>query len=171
MFRQNKKMFNVGTSYTDSLEGYTMQLEKRDTDEYRQAEAKAAKIATEIEKNSSSKMRTEIENGDEEDAFSAVTRENNCSHIPRDNNSRKYLPPQKRQGPPRSQRQNIGHSPSSQHPGQNQRNSNTQGGTSPHSPTTGMNNSVPHLLQHNIQQDYIHPSQSAGIQPYVPNQT
>ena len=50
-------------------------MTKKDTEEYKLQEAKALKIAQEIETNNSYQSRIQLENGDEEDRFSAVLRE------------------------------------------------------------------------------------------------
>lgn len=96
MFRKNEQMYGVTSTFDHSMPGYTMQLQKRDTKDYKDAEAKATKIANEIENNPSYKARIEIENGDEEERFAAVVR-------PAENNgtdNAKYVPPAKRKSLP-----------------------------------------------------------------------
>ena len=59
-----------------------MQLEKKNTDEYKKNEAKALKIASEIESSATYRARVATENTDEDEKISAVVRpsENaNCS--------------------------------------------------------------------------------------------
>lgn len=70
---------------------------------FREAEAKAAKIASEIENNPSYIARIELENGDEEDRFAAVKRttddDNPRSEIDNSGTTEgKYVPPAKRKG-------------------------------------------------------------------------
>lgn len=74
MFKTNAEKYGVTTSYDSALSGYTVKLEPKNTDEYKLQEAKACKIAQEIENNPVFKKRTDLENGDEEDKFSAVVR-------------------------------------------------------------------------------------------------
>lgn len=74
MFKTNEEKYGVQTSYDSALPSYTVQLEPKNTDEYKLQEAKASKIAQEIESNPVFKKRIEVENGDEEDKFSAVVR-------------------------------------------------------------------------------------------------
>lgn len=74
MFKTNAEKYGVTTSYDSALSSYTVKLEPKNTDEYKLQEAKASKIAQEIESNPVFKKRIEVENGDEEDKFSAVVR-------------------------------------------------------------------------------------------------
>ncbi|XP_055848487.1 ataxin-2 homolog isoform X2 [Episyrphus balteatus] len=79
MFIKNEKTFGVQSTFDDSLSDYTVQIEKRETDEFKEAEAKAEKLAQEIEKNPICRERLDLENGDEEALYAAVERpiENN----------------------------------------------------------------------------------------------
>ncbi|KAK6641569.1 hypothetical protein RUM44_013284 [Polyplax serrata] len=102
MFRKNEQIFGVQSSFDHSLAGYTLPLAKSDSKEYKEAEAKAAKIASEIENNPSYVARLELENGDEEDLFAAVVRtddEGQRTAVDISVNSEgKYVPPAKRKG-------------------------------------------------------------------------
>ena len=82
MFAKNKKM-GVETSYDPNLSGYTTQLNKNsgDSAERREMERRAAAIAAEIEGNTNSIAAVELENGDEEEAFSAVVRDKNSPSV------------------------------------------------------------------------------------------
>ena len=63
------------STYKSNLEGYTTQISAdKNSEEYRKMEAQAARLAQEIEGSSTNKLAIELENGDEEEAFSAVVR-------------------------------------------------------------------------------------------------
>lgn len=79
MFQKNEKTFGVQSTFDDSLSDYTVQIEKRETDEFKEAEAKAEKLAQEIEKNPICRERLDLENGDEEQLYAAVERPVECN--------------------------------------------------------------------------------------------
>lgn len=74
MFQLNEKEHGIKTTFKDNLESYTVQIERKDTMDYRKQELEAERIANEIENNPATKERLELENGDEESVFAAVVR-------------------------------------------------------------------------------------------------
>ncbi len=74
MFQKNEKDYGVRTTFNETLLNYTVQIEKKDTQDFREKELQAERIANEIEKNPVYRERVELENGDEETAFAAVIR-------------------------------------------------------------------------------------------------
>lgn len=79
MFRYNEENYGVKTTYDSSLSSYTVPLEKDNTDEFRQREARAAQLAREIESSPQYRQRIAIENDDgrtEEEKHSSVQRQN-----------------------------------------------------------------------------------------------
>ncbi|XP_039231667.1 ataxin-2 homolog isoform X2 [Drosophila yakuba] len=74
MFRKNENTFGVTSTFDDSLASYTVPLDKGDSLEFKEAEAKAEKLAAEIENNPTCRDRLDLENGDEEALFAAVER-------------------------------------------------------------------------------------------------
>uniref|UniRef100_A0A182SF82 LsmAD domain-containing protein n=1 Tax=Anopheles maculatus TaxID=74869 RepID=A0A182SF82_9DIPT len=72
MFLKNEQVYGVQSTFDQSLSGYTVQIQKKDSEEFKVQELEAEKIANEIENNPVYKERIDIENGDEEAAFAAV---------------------------------------------------------------------------------------------------
>lgn len=60
---------------------FSIPLNKQNTEEYKQQEARASKIAQEIESGFHHKNRAALENGDEEERFSAVMRPENNNNF------------------------------------------------------------------------------------------
>ncbi|XP_053680577.1 ataxin-2 homolog [Anopheles nili] len=74
MFHKNETIYGVHSTFDQSLSGYTVQIQKKDSEEFKVQELEAEKIANEIENNPVYKERIDVENGDEEAAFAAVIR-------------------------------------------------------------------------------------------------
>lgn len=74
MFSLNEKEHGIKTTFKDNLESYTVQLDRKDTMDFRKQEQEAERIANEIENNPQTKERLDLENGDEEAVFAAVVR-------------------------------------------------------------------------------------------------
>ncbi|XP_022239407.1 ataxin-2-like protein [Limulus polyphemus] len=112
MFRTNAEKYGVTSTYDSTLQGYTVPLERKNTEEYKKQEAKAMKIALEIENSQQYRTRIALENGDEEEKYSAVIRPTENMH----NNSNRYVPPQKRRNVPGSKVVRTITQPPSLHP-------------------------------------------------------
>lgn len=82
MFSKNERNFGVQSTFDDSLSDYTVAIDVKETVEFREAEAKAEKLAMEIESNPSTKDRLNLENGDEEALFAAVERPEERANLP-----------------------------------------------------------------------------------------
>ncbi|XP_076336905.1 uncharacterized protein LOC143239587 isoform X1 [Tachypleus tridentatus] len=95
MFRTNAEKYGVTSTYDCTLQGYTVPLEPKNTEEYKKQEAKAMKIAQEIESSQQHRLRIALENGDEEERYSAVMRPSENTQT-----SSKYVPPQRRRNIP-----------------------------------------------------------------------
>lgn len=100
MFKRNEELYGVRSSFDHSLTGYTLQIERSETKSFKDAEARASRIANEIEKNPKAQARLELENGDEEERFAAVVRPSDERNSPPRNADKgnKYIPPVRRQG-------------------------------------------------------------------------
>ncbi|XP_042252739.1 ataxin-2-like protein [Thunnus maccoyii] len=80
MFRYNEVKYGVTSTYDSSLSMYTVPLERGNSEVYRQREARAARLASEIESSPQYRHRVSLENDDgktEEDKYSAVVRDGN----------------------------------------------------------------------------------------------
>ncbi|XP_068438817.1 ataxin-2-like protein isoform X2 [Clinocottus analis] len=80
MFRFNEVKYGVTSTYDSSLSMYTVPLEKGTSDNFRQREARAARLASEIESSPQYRHRVGLENDEgksEEDKYSAVVRDGN----------------------------------------------------------------------------------------------
>ncbi|XP_040212197.1 ataxin-2-like protein isoform X3 [Rana temporaria] len=77
MFKFNEDNYGVKTTYDSSLSSYTVPLEKDNSDEFRQREARATQLAREIESSPQYRARIAIENDDgrtDEEKHSSVQR-------------------------------------------------------------------------------------------------
>ncbi|KAM3916644.1 ataxin-2-like protein isoform 2-T2 [Leptodactylus fuscus] len=77
MFKFNEDNYGVKTTYDSSLSSYTVPLEKDNSEEFRQREARATQLAREIESSPQYRARIAIENDElrtEEEKHSAVLR-------------------------------------------------------------------------------------------------
>ncbi|XP_030019261.1 ataxin-2-like protein [Sphaeramia orbicularis] len=80
MFRYNEVKYGVTSTYDSSLSMYTVPLERGNSEVYRQREARAARLASEIESSPQYRHRVNLENDEgksEEDKYSAVVRDGN----------------------------------------------------------------------------------------------
>ncbi|XP_056262140.1 ataxin-2-like protein isoform X2 [Pseudoliparis swirei] len=78
MFKFNEETYGVKSTYDASLSMYTMPLEKGTSEVFRQREARAARLANEIEGSLQYRRRVSLENDEgrsEEDKYSSVVRE------------------------------------------------------------------------------------------------
>ncbi|XP_057682516.1 ataxin-2-like protein isoform X2 [Corythoichthys intestinalis] len=78
MFRYNEVKYGVTSTYDSSLSMYTVPLERGTSEVYRQREARAARLASEIESSPQYRHRVGLENDEgksEEDKYSAVVRD------------------------------------------------------------------------------------------------
>ncbi|XP_072229796.1 ataxin-2-like protein isoform X1 [Leuresthes tenuis] len=80
MFRFNEVKYGVTSTYDSSLSMYTVPLERGNSEVFRQREARAARLASEIESSPQYRHRVGLENDEgksEEDKYSAVARDGN----------------------------------------------------------------------------------------------
>ncbi|XP_033024958.1 ataxin-2-like protein isoform X1 [Lacerta agilis] len=78
MFKFNEENYGIKTTYDSSLSSYTVPLEKDNSEEFRQREARAAQLAREIESSPQYRLRIAMENDDgrtEEEKHSSVQRQ------------------------------------------------------------------------------------------------
>ncbi|KAL2078732.1 hypothetical protein ACEWY4_026417 [Coilia grayii] len=78
MFRFNEENYGVKSTYDSSLSMYTVPLERGNSENFRQREARAARLASEIESSPQYRHRVALENDEgrtDEDKFSAVVRD------------------------------------------------------------------------------------------------
>ncbi|XP_051958738.1 ataxin-2-like protein [Xyrauchen texanus] len=78
MFRFNEENYGVKSTYDSTLSMYTVPLERNTSECYRQREARAARLANEIESSPQYRQRVSLENDEgksEEDKYSAVVRD------------------------------------------------------------------------------------------------
>ncbi|XP_056432304.1 ataxin-2-like protein [Gadus chalcogrammus] len=78
MFKFNEETYGIKSTYDSNLSMYTVPLERGSSDSFRQREARAARLANEIEGSAQYRRRVSLENDEgksEEDKFSAVARE------------------------------------------------------------------------------------------------
>uniref|UniRef100_A0AAV2LIH4 LsmAD domain-containing protein n=1 Tax=Knipowitschia caucasica TaxID=637954 RepID=A0AAV2LIH4_KNICA len=78
MFRYNEVKYGVTSTYDASLSMYTVPLERGNSENFRQREARAARLASEIESSPQYRHRTNLENDEgksEEDKYSSVVRD------------------------------------------------------------------------------------------------
>uniref|UniRef100_A0A6Q2YQF6 LsmAD domain-containing protein n=1 Tax=Esox lucius TaxID=8010 RepID=A0A6Q2YQF6_ESOLU len=78
MFRYNEVNYGVKSTYDSSLSMYTFPLEKGSTEGFRQREARATRLASEIESSPHYRHRASLENEEgksEEEKYSAVVRD------------------------------------------------------------------------------------------------
>lgn len=99
MFRQNEQMYGVTSNFDHGLSAYTTPLQNKDTKDYKDAEAKAAKIANEIENNPNHKARIDLENGEEEEKYASVTRPSSSECSPNNDNNKYVCPPKRKTVP------------------------------------------------------------------------
>ncbi|CAJ1076466.1 ataxin-2-like protein isoform X2 [Xyrichtys novacula] len=98
MFKFNEEAYGVKSTYDSSLSMYTMPLEKGNSEVYRQREARAARLANEIEGSLQYRRRVSLENDEgrsEEDKYSSVVREReerSSPGFPSGNREGKYIP-------------------------------------------------------------------------------
>ncbi|XP_028268073.1 ataxin-2-like protein isoform X3 [Parambassis ranga] len=97
MFKFNEETYGVKSTYDASLSMYTMPLERGNSEAYRQREARAARLANEIEGSLQYRRRVSLENDEgksEEDRYSAVVREREDRASPGFSSNRegKYIP-------------------------------------------------------------------------------
>ncbi|XP_059204484.1 LOW QUALITY PROTEIN: ataxin-2-like protein [Centropristis striata] len=98
MFKFNEETYGVKSTYDSSLSMYTMPLEKGNSEVFRQREARATRLANEIEGSLQYRRRVSLENDEgrsEEDKFSSVVRDREdraSPGFPSSGREGKYIP-------------------------------------------------------------------------------
>nr|XP_046271648.1 ataxin-2-like protein isoform X2 [Scatophagus argus] len=98
MFKFNEETYGVKSTYDSSLSMYTMPLEKENSEVYRQREARAARLASEIESGLQYRRRVSLENDEgrsEEEKYSSVVRDREdraSPGFPSSSREGKYIP-------------------------------------------------------------------------------
>ncbi|KAM4531695.1 ataxin-2-like protein isoform 2-T2 [Odontesthes bonariensis] len=99
MFKFNEETYGVKSTYDSNLSSYTVPLERGNSEVFRQREARAARLANEIESSLTYRRRVSLENEEgrsEEDKYSSVVREREEKGSPGfTNREGKYVPPQR----------------------------------------------------------------------------
>ncbi|XP_072224575.1 ataxin-2-like protein isoform X2 [Leuresthes tenuis] len=99
MFKFNEETYGVKSTYDSNLSSYTVPLERGNSEVYRQREARAARLANEIESSLQYRRRVSLENEEgrsEEDKYSSVVREREEKGSPGfSSREGKYAPPQR----------------------------------------------------------------------------
>uniref|UniRef100_A0AAY4EV14 LsmAD domain-containing protein n=1 Tax=Denticeps clupeoides TaxID=299321 RepID=A0AAY4EV14_9TELE len=101
MFRYNEENYGVKSTYDSSLSMYTVPLERGNTEGYRQREARAARLASEIESSPQYRHRVALENDEgrtEEEKFSSVMRDREREERERGRDSPSFSNPGSREG-------------------------------------------------------------------------
>ncbi|XP_056143477.1 ataxin-2-like protein isoform X2 [Lampris incognitus] len=98
MFKFNAETYGIKSTYDSSLSMYTVPLERGNSEVYRQREARAARLANEIESSLQYRRRVSLENDEgknEEEKFSSVVRDREDRASPgftSGNREGKYIP-------------------------------------------------------------------------------
>ncbi|XP_069044451.1 ataxin-2-like protein [Lepisosteus oculatus] len=95
MFRFNEENYGVKSTYDSSLSMYTVALERGSSELFRQREARAARLASEIESSPQYRRRVSLENDEgrsEEDKYGAVSRDRDSPGFSSSSREGRYVP-------------------------------------------------------------------------------